>query len=256
MLNGFGTGTRQETRRVHKRFVPWFNAPPGTKQRLNFFCLISANSAEQNLNTVKKFTHDDRYVALPGYKTMSSHFHNEFIMKVVLAGKPIPEHPNFVKMWTRVRALMALFTLRSLHYTAHPKGPDSTRLNELHALFQQCKRLSDDKFLLLPGEEPNEFFGGHWLAFFPKPVYWIMSRNAGVPFETSTQQYGKVYHVGDTTDMFNLLKQEMVGMDGAIHAQKVLLVSGYLARRKFFPNQLIFQALPGKQCPPIFHNHD
>jgi hypothetical protein len=205
MFDGYGIGIRQEPE-GDKRYVPWFNAPPGTKQRLNFFCMISANHAEQNLNAVKKFTHDDRYAALPGYKTMCSHFHNEFIMHVVLAGIPIPEHPTFVDVFKNTG--VDIVHLAEFHYTAHPKGPDSTRLNELHALFQQCRRLSDDKFLLLPGEEPNEFFGGHWLAFFPKPVYWIMNRNAGVPFEETTKQYGKVYHVGDTTDMFNLLKAE------------------------------------------------
>ncbi|HEX5153268.1 MAG TPA: hypothetical protein VFW07_17580 [Parafilimonas sp.] len=205
MLKGFGIGIRQEPQ-GDKRYVPWFNAPPGTKQRLNFFCLISTNNAAQNINAVKKFTHDDRYASLPGYKTMCSHFHNEFIMSVVLKGKTIPEHPSFVNVFKNTG--IDIVHLAEFHYTAHPKGPDSVRLNELHALFEQCKRLSDDHFLLLPGEEPNEFFGGHWLEFFPKPVYWIMSRNAGVPFEETTKQYGTVYHVGDTTDMFNLLKKE------------------------------------------------
>ncbi|SFQ23468.1 CehA/McbA family metallohydrolase domain-containing protein [Parafilimonas terrae] len=205
LLKGFGMGIRQEPE-GDKRFVPWFNAPPGTKQRLNFFCLISSHNAEQNINAVKKFTHDDRYVALPGYKTMSSHFHNEFIMNVVLKGKPVPEHPSFVNVFKNTG--VDIVHLAEFHYTAHPKGPDSTRLNELHALFEQCKRLSDDGFLLLPGEEPNEFFGGHWLAFFPKPVYWIMSRNANTPYLSFDKQYGKIYHIGDTTDMFNLLKDE------------------------------------------------
>lgn len=205
LLKGFGMGIRHEPE-GDKRYVPWFNAPPGTKQRLNFFCLISGNDAQQNLDAVKKYTHDDKYVVLQGYKTMCSHFHNEFIMSVVLKGKPIPEHPTFVDVFKNTG--VDIVHLAEFHYTAHPKGPDSTRLNELHALFQQCKRLSDSTFLLLPGEEPNEFFGGHWLAFFPKPVYWIMSKDANTPFETNDKQYGTVYHVGDTTDMFNLLKKE------------------------------------------------
>lgn len=205
MLDGFGIGIRQEPE-GDKRYVPWFNAPPGTEQRLNFFCLVSADKASQNLDAVKKFTHNDRYEALPGYKTMTSHFHNEFIMSVVLKGKPIPERPSFVDVFKRTG--VDIVHLAEFHYTAHPTGPDTTRLNELYALFEQCKRLSDDSFLLLPGEEPNEFFGGHWLAFFPKPVYWIMSRKAGIPFEETIPRYGKIYHVGDTTDMFNLLKKE------------------------------------------------
>jgi len=215
MLDGYGMGIRQEPE-GDKRFVPWFNAPPGTKQRLNFFCLINTGKAIDNLNEVKKFTHDDRYVALPGYKTMASHFHNEFIMNVVLAGKPVPEHPEFVDVFKK--AGVDIVHLAEFHYTAHPKGPDSVRLNELHALFQQCKRLSDNNFLLLPGEEPNEFFGGHWLALFPKPVYWIMSRQPASPMITNDATYGTVYHIGDPADMLQLLEKEN-GLAWTAHAR-------------------------------------
>src|SRR6478609_1199707 len=215
MLDGYGMGIRQEPE-GDKRFVPWFNAPPATKQRLNFFCLIDAGKAIDNLTAVKKFTHDDRYVALPGYKTMASHFHNEFIMNVVLAGKPVPEQPEFVDVFKK--AGVDIVHLAEFHYTAHPKGPDSVRLNELHALFQQCERLSDNNFLLLPGEEPNEFFGGHWLALFPKPVYWIMSRQPASPMITNDATYGTVYHIGDPGDMLQLLEKEN-GLAWTAHAR-------------------------------------
>jgi len=215
MLDGYGIGIRQELE-GDKRFVPWFNAPPGTKQRLNFFCLIDAGKALDNLTAVKKFTHNDTYVALPGYKTMASHFHNEFIMNVVLAGKPVPEHPEFVDVFKK--AGVDIVHLGEFHYTAHPKGPDSVRLNELHALFQQCERLSDKDFLLLPGEEPNEFFGGHWLEIFPKPVYWIMSKKPGSPMITNDSKYGTVYHIGDSADMLQLLEKEN-GLAWTAHAR-------------------------------------
>lgn len=206
LLPGFGIGIRQDLE-GDKRFVPWFNAPPSTKQRLNFFCLLGVdNNTATTLQQVKKFTHNDGYLPLPGYKTMASHFHNEFIMNVVLAGKPVPEVPNFVKVFKGLG--VDIVHLAEFHYTAHSKGPDDQRLKELKALFGQCKRLSDKNFLLLPGEEPNEFFGGHWLAFFPKPVYWIMSRKQGVPFVTSDPFFGKVYRVNDKEDMLKLLQEE------------------------------------------------
>jgi len=214
-LPGFGLGIRQEPE-GDKRFVPWFNAPPGTKQRLNFFCLLNAGNASSTLEMVKKFTHGDRYTALPGYKTMTSHWHNEFIMQVVLAGKPIPDTPSFVKVFKN--SGVDIVHLAEFHYTAHPKGPDDQRLKELKALFEQCKRLSDKNFLLLPGEEPNEFFGGHWLAFFPKPVYWIMSRRPGIPLVTNDAQYGKVYRINDKDDMLKLLEQEH-GLAWTAHAR-------------------------------------
>ncbi len=215
MIPGFGMGIRQKLE-GDNRFVPWFNAPPGTQQRLNFFCLLSTDKASTALEEVKQFTHGDVYVPLPGYKTMESHFHNEFIMKVVLAGKPIPEHPAFVDVFKNTG--VDIVHLAEFHYTAHPKGPDDQRLNELHALFAQCKRLSGKNFLLLPGEEPNEFFGGHWLEFFPKPVYWIMSRKNDQPFVTNDPKYGKAYRIADTADMLKLLKAEN-GLAWTAHAR-------------------------------------
>lgn len=205
MVDGFGLGIRQDLY-GDRRFVPWFNAPPQTKQRLNFFMLFDKGEPAAALNEIKKFTNNDAYAALPGYKTMSSHFHNEFIMKVVMAGKPVPDTPNFVKVFKRTG--VDIVHLGEFHYTAHPKGPDEVRLKELQALFQQCERLSGKEFLLLPGEEPNEFLGGHWLQFFPRPVYWIMSRKEGQPFVSQDPAYGTVYRVSNAAEMLELLQKE------------------------------------------------
>jgi hypothetical protein len=205
MFNGYGLGIRQDLY-GDRRFVPWFNAPPKTKQRLNFFVLLSSGGSSDVLEDVKKFTNNDRYMALPGHKTMASHFHNEFIMKVVRANEPVPESPTFVDVLKR--AGVNIVHLGEFHYTAHPKGPDSLRLQELQALFQQCERLSSEEFLLLPGEEPNEFFGGHWMQLFSKPVYWIMSRKEEAPFISEDPKYGKVYRVSDASEMLDLLKRE------------------------------------------------
>ena len=205
ITDGYGLGIRQELT-GDNRFVPWFNAPPGTEQRLNFFCLLGTTGPEALLNDVKKFTNGDRYVSLPGYKTMASHFHNEFVMNVVLAGKPVPDTPSFINVFKQTG--IDIVHLAEFHYTAHPKGPDEQRLKELHALFEQCRRLSTDNFLLLPGEEPNEFFGGHWLQLFPKPVYWIMSRGNSVPYKSVHPVYGAVYRVANATEMLDLLKEE------------------------------------------------
>lgn len=215
LLNGYGIGIRQELQ-GDKRFVPWFNAPPATKQRLNFFCLLNAESDAQAFAAVKRFTHNDRYVQLPGFKTMSSHFHNEFIMNVVMAGKPVPEHPEFVKVFKQMGVDIA--HLAEFHYTADPKGPDEKRLPQLKALFDLCEKQSDKDFLLLPGEEPNEFFSGHWLELFPRPVYWVMSRKPGVPYVEEKPGYGKVYHIGSKQEMLQLLEDEQ-GLAWTAHAR-------------------------------------
>ncbi|MRG43570.1 hypothetical protein GFS24_00505 [Chitinophaga sp. SYP-B3965] len=202
---GFGLGIRQDPM-GDNRWVPWFNAPPNTQQRLNFFCLLDAKNATGALEAVKKFTHGDTYVPLPGYKTMSSHFHNEVVMNEILKGKPLPEDPDFMKVFRSTG--INIVHLAEFHYTAHPKGPDAQRLLELKTLFDMCKQFSKDGFLLLPGEEPNEFYGGHWLNFFPKPVYWIMSRKGDAPFVETDPQYGKVYRIGNKEEMLKLLEVE------------------------------------------------
>ena len=205
MVEDYGIGIRHEPK-GDERYVPWFNAPPNTEQRLNFFCLIGTGSPEELLEGVKKYTHNDEYQPLDNHKTMASHFHNEFIMNVVMADKPVPESPEFVEVFKNMG--VDIVHLGEFHYTAHPKGPDEVRLKELKALFDECERLSDDEFLLLPGEEPNEFLGGHWMQFFPNPVYWIMSREADKPFVSEDPAFGKVYRIGDKEEMLRLLELE------------------------------------------------
>ncbi|WP_431213055.1 hypothetical protein ACQ86N_46740 [Puia sp. P3] len=215
LIPEFGLGIRQEPL-GDKRYVPWFNAPPNTRQRLNFFCLVSSDDAEKTMEKVKKFTHGDSYRPLPGYKTMESHFHNEFISKVVLAGKPVPDDPSFVKVFRATG--VDIVHLAEFHGPGHPKGPDSLRLPELDALFKECRRLSNSQFLLIPGEEANNFYGGHWLALFPKPVYWVMSRPGTTPVEEQNKTYGNVYHIGSSEEMLDLLKKEH-GLAWTAHAR-------------------------------------
>ncbi len=215
MFDGYGIGIRQDLY-GDNRYVPWFNAPPGTAQRLNFFCLLDAGRPAALLENVKAYTNKDTYAVLPGYLTMASHFHNEHVMKVVLAGKPVPDTPNFVNVFETTG--INIVHLGEFHYTAHPKGPDEQRLKELQTLFSECRRLSNDRFLLLPGEEPNEFLGGHWMQFFPKPVYWIMARKGEQAFVTEDAQYGKVYRIGNAAEMLHLLEQEK-GLAWTAHAR-------------------------------------
>ncbi|WP_335966976.1 hypothetical protein [Galbibacter sp. PAP.153] len=205
MIPGYGIGIRQDPEGDH-RYVPWFNAPPGTEQRLNFFCLLGVDGPDALLDSVKKYTHADTYKSIPSHKTMASHFHNEFIMNVVMKGGPVPQKPEFVDVFKQMG--VDIVHLGEFHYTAHPKGPDPKRLLELDALFEQCRRLSDDTFLLLPGEEPNEFLGGHWMALFPKPVYWVMNREDGKPFVSEDETHGKVYRIKDKDEMLRLLELE------------------------------------------------
>jgi len=214
ILEGYGIGIRNEPL-GDRRWVPWFNAPPGTQQRLNFFCLLSTEKDGKVLENVKAFTHNDVYKPLPGYYTMSSHFHTEHTNDV-LTHKPLPDIPGFVKAFRNTG--VNIVHLGEFHGPGSPRGPEIKRFSEQKVLFDECARLSNADFLLLPGEEPNNFFGGHWMNIFPHPVYWVMSREQNQPFVEVDPEYGKVYRVGDADEMLKLLEEEN-GLAWTAHAR-------------------------------------
>jgi hypothetical protein len=213
---GTGFGIRQpET--GGGNYVPWFNAPPGTEQRLGVFYLLSRGSAEEALREVLKYTHGDHFPELPGYKTFTSHWHMAFTvdaMKKKAAGaNPLPV-PDLVGVFKGLG--VEAVHVAEFHGDGYPNDPGPVRLAELAAMFEECRRLSDDKLLMIPGEEANLYLGprkpgrnpGHWLEMFPKPVFFTMQRTPGQPFVEQDPKYGTVYHVGDTADMFQLLERE------------------------------------------------
>jgi hypothetical protein len=214
LVPGFGIGIRHDLL-GDRRWVPWFNAPPKTQQRYNFFCLLSSEKDGKVLEKVKKFTHNDTYEPLPGYYTMSSHFHQEHVDDV-LTRKPLPDMPGFVKAFRNTG--INIVHLAEFHGPGSPRGPEAKRWPELKTMFSECARLSGGNFLLLPGEEPNNFLGGHWMNIFPKPVYWLMSREKDQPFVEETKEYGKVYRIGNKEEMLKLLELEK-GLAWTAHAR-------------------------------------
>ena len=206
--NRFGLGIRQHFE-GDRRFVPWFNAPPGTKQRLGIFYLLSRGNGRQTLPAVLRYTHGDRFVELPGYRTFTSHCHFAHTMNVMERrdkGLEVDDIPSFVTILKNMG--VNIVHLAEFHGDGDPRDPGPKRLPQLELMHHECERLSDANFLLLPGEEPNVYFGGHWIDLFPKPVYWIMKRSAGQPFQEASERYGTVYRVGSTEDLAKLLKQE------------------------------------------------
>ncbi len=197
-------------------FVPWFNAPPNTEQHLGVFYLLSSGSAEKALEQTLRFTHGDRFPKLPGYHTLTSHWHMAVADAALRRKKDgiAPATPDFVGMFKGLGVEMV--HLAEFHGDGHPKDPGPLRLSELHTMFQECERLSDKELLFLPGEEANSYLGnkrpgneaGHWLYLFPKPVYWTMNREDGQAFVEEIRPFGQVYHVGAGDDMQNLLERE------------------------------------------------
>ena len=214
LISGYGIGIRHDLL-GDRRWVPWFNAPPNTPQRFNFFCLLSGEKDRKVLEKVKAFTHSDTYVPLPGHYIMASHFHQEHIDDV-LTRKPLPDMPGFVKAFRNTG--VNIVHLGEFHGPGSPRGPEAKRWPELKTLFDECQRLSGGNFLLLPGEEPNNFLGGHWMNIFPKPVYWLMSRGKDQLFVENHPDYGKLYRIGNKEEMLKLLELEN-GLAWTAHAR-------------------------------------
>ncbi|MFO0958748.1 MAG: hypothetical protein U0800_15170 [Isosphaeraceae bacterium] len=212
-----GFGIRQ-TETGGGRYVPWFNAPPGTEQRLGMFLAVAPTPAHQTLREVLRFTHGDRFADLPGFKTFSSHWHLAAAvaaMKEKQAGGPRTV-PSFVGMFGAMN--VQILHLAEFHGDGHPQDPGPLRLGELEAMFDECRRLSNDRILFLPGEEANVHLGpgekvagradGHWLYLFPGPVYWTMQRAADQPFVQPDPRLGTVYHVGNRDEMARLIREQ------------------------------------------------
>lgn len=197
-------------------FAPWFNAPPGTMQRLGVFYLLAKGTAEDALRDVRKFTRNDRFAELPGHLTLTSHWHMATAVAAMKeraagGGRTVPD---LVAMFKAMG--VNIVHLAEFHGDGHPRDPGPLRLPELEAMFAECRRLSDSEILFLPGEEANVHLGpskpggnpGHWLYLFPKPVAWTMQRAKDQPFVEDDPRFGKLYHVGNRDDMARLLEVE------------------------------------------------
>ena len=220
-----GFGIRQ-TESGGGNYAPWFNAPPGSSQRLGVFYLLKRGKAEVALAEVLKYTHEDRFPDLPGRVTFTSHWHMAIAlaaMREIAAGKGRTT-PNLVKMFKDMNVNSV--HVAEFHGDGNPRDPGSLRLPEMAAMFAECRRLSDDRLLILPGEEANTdltdrkpgLHTGHWLYLFPQPVYWTMVRGPNVPFVEETTKFGKVYHVGSRDDLFKMLELEH-GLIWTAHAR-------------------------------------
>jgi hypothetical protein len=196
-------------------YAPWINAPPGSEQHFGVFYLLARGPAETALKETLRYTHGDRFPTLPGHLTFTSHWHMAIAlaaMKEEAEGKARTT-PDLVRMFKEMG--VNIVHLAEFHGDGHPRDPGPLRLPELEAMFQECRRLSDNELLVLPGEEANAHLGvkpgknpGHWLYLFPRPVYWTMTRAEGQPFSEHQERYGTVHHVGNEAEMLRLLEAE------------------------------------------------
>ncbi len=198
------------------RFSPWYNAPPGTEQRLGVFYLIGSEAPESAAQDALAYTHGDHFPELPGYRVFTSHWH---LASAVAAQQEQARGgsrttPEFVELFRKLG--VNLVHLAEFHGDGHPQDPGPLRLPELATMFDECKRLSGPDLLFLPGEEANVHLRadppsgnpGHWLYLFPRPVSWTMTRAKDQPFVETIDPFGPVYHVGNQDDLARLLDEE------------------------------------------------
>src|SRR5207253_2684343 len=208
-LGAAGFGLRQDPA-GGGAFVPWIDALPGTIQRMDFFLLISRQNADKTLERVGALTHHDSFKPLEGYLTFTSHWHSRLTVAEMAGKKDVV--PEF--MATMKQMGVNIVHLAEFHGDGDADDPGPKRLPQMKAMFELCRKYSDQKLLLIPGEEGNKYLGkplprehpGHWMYLFPKPVYLTWNRGEGKPFVEDVEGYGRVYHVGSTDDMVKLLE--------------------------------------------------
>lgn len=211
-LGGTGFGVCQ-TLEGDQRYVPWVNAPLGTRQEMGVFYLLDAGTRDVAQQHALAYTRNDAFKPLEGFKTFASHFHVEMAierLRQIERSRKQGEadrhaRPEFVDVFREMG--VDIVHLAEFHL---PDGDlrIAPRIDRLKVMHEECARWSDDQLLLLPGEEPNVHLGGHWISFFPGPVYWTLDRADGQPFVEEDPQLGKVYHVGDASDVYKLMEAE------------------------------------------------
>jgi hypothetical protein len=194
-----------EARRFSEGNFALYNAPPGTWQRMAVYFYLSSEDSRATQQAVMAFTHDDTFKPLAGHQIAISHFHTHFHEMLADAGT-IDIHPTWVETFRALGINIAMMS--DFHGDGHPKDPGPVRLREQQTYFEGCRRHSDKEFLIMPGEEPDAFLGGHYTMVFPRPVYWTHVRESGQPLRENQPGYGKVYHIGSAADELEMLRSE------------------------------------------------
>lgn len=195
-------GIRQ-IRDANWRFYPWSNAPPKTEQRLSLF-LSAGDDAEEALAQTLTYTRRDRFKALPGYKTLAPHWHVAFTVQAEANG------PAWVPPWKPILQNMGVDAamIMDFHGDGHPRDTTELRLKEVEAFYRQCRAQSGADFLLIPGEEANVHFGGHWAVSFPHQVLWWMRRDESKSFVQKLDGYGTVYAPNNKAELLEMIRRE------------------------------------------------
>jgi hypothetical protein len=195
-----------------KGYVPWVDAPAGATQRMDAFLVISPTGPRETLARVLTYTHDDTFKPLPGHYVMAEHFHPELTQSHLKGEDRLTPFKETLKS-------LGVQIVQPLEFhldqgKMHPNNNFEERLGECRAMYELFRQQSETNFLLIPGEEYNQFFGGHWTYLFPRPVYFAGWRGGvGKSYKQTNVSsggvtYPVVYQVWDAASMLQLLQDE------------------------------------------------
>ncbi len=184
-----------------------YNAPPGTVQHMAVYYYLSPEGDRATLQDVLAYTHGDVFKPLPGFKTLTGHFHLD-LNEMVRDRGTSDFRPNWVSVFRGLG--INIVYLGDFHDDSDGNDPGPKRLPEQKDYFEASAKLSDRNFLVMPAEEVNAFLGGHWYLLLPRPVYFSRAdpRPASQSYEESDPVYGKVFHLGSAADVTKFLEQQ------------------------------------------------
>ena len=172
--------------------------PPGTWQRMAVYYYLSPEGSAKTQQAALAFTHDDRYKPLSGFQVAACHFHTRFQEDELDAGT-LDLQPPWIPTMRELGINIAMMS--DFHGDGHGEDSGELRFRDQKTYFDASRRHSDRDFLIMPGEEPNAYLGGHYTMMLPKPVYWTRVRASGQPLTERSAEYGTVYHTGSAADV-------------------------------------------------------
>src|SRR6266550_5700915 len=119
------------------------------------FLLPSDGASKATLDSVLRYTHSDRFPAVPGYKTLASHWHYAYTVQALAHG--INWVPPFRPVLKSLGIDIAI--IDDFHGDGHPEASTPVRLEEVEAYYRVCKAQSGQERLIVPSEEGNIHLG-------------------------------------------------------------------------------------------------
>lgn len=185
-----------------------YNAPPGTVQHMVVYYYLNPDSDHPTQRAVMAYTNNDVYKPIPGFKTITGHFHLE-LNEMARDRGTTDFSPSWVPVFKGIG--INIVYLGDFHDDSDGNDPGPKRLPEQKLYFEASANLSDKNFLVIPAEEANAYIGGHSYIMMPRPVYFTRTqpqRPAGQTFEEDIPGYGRVYHLGSAADVLKMVDKE------------------------------------------------